>query len=96
MKTCSGSNAGSQISPLLKNARESVWVTTPWLGKEHAKLIASLSLKGLEVLIITSNVDYNLESLQILNASENPDLILLVLDKIDLTRSPLSYMQKST
>ena len=81
MKTYSGSNAGSKIKPLLEHAEESVWITSPWLGKEYARLLTSLSKKGVEVRIITSKVDYNLESLEILKACENPNLNFLVLDK---------------
>jgi hypothetical protein len=81
MKTYSGSNAGSQIEPVLWNARESVWIISPWLGKDYAMRLASLSQKGIGVRLITSNVDYNIESLEILKASENSNLMLLVLDK---------------
>ena len=81
MKTYSGSNAGSKIRPLLDNAEESVWIVSPWLGKEYAKLLATLSQKGIEVRIITSKVDFNLESLEILKACENQNLSYLVLDR---------------
>ena len=81
MKTYSGSNAGSQIEPVLWNARESVWIISPWLGKDYAVRLASLSQKGTEVRLITSNVDYNIESLEVLKASENSNLMLLVLNK---------------
>src|SRR4030042_714052 len=81
MKTYSGSNAGSKIEPVIWNAKDSVWIISPWLGKNYTKRLAALSQKGIEVRIITSNVDYNIESLEILKASENPNLRLLVLDK---------------
>lgn len=66
MKTYSGINAGSQIRPLIDNAQESVWIVSPWLGKEYASFLASMSQRGLEVRIITSKVDFNLESIEIL------------------------------
>lgn len=81
MKTYCDSNAGSQIEPLLWNARESVWIISPWLGKDYAKRLASLSQKGIEVRIITSFNDFNIDSIEILKASENPNLRLMVLDK---------------
>jgi len=81
MKTYSGSNAGSQIEKFLWDARESVWIISPWIGMNYAKRVAVMSQKGIEVRIVTSNVDYNCESLEILKASENPNLMLLVLDK---------------
>jgi hypothetical protein len=81
MRTYSGNDAGSQIEPLLAKARESVWISSPWLGKDYAKQLASLSQKGIEVRIITSNDDLNIESLEILKASENPNLFLRVMDK---------------
>lgn len=81
MKTYCNSNAGSQIEPVLWNARESVWIISPWLGKDYAKQLASLSQKGIEVRIITSYVDFNVESIEILKASENTNLRLMVLDK---------------
>lgn len=81
MKTYSGSNAGSHIEPILWNARVSVWIISPWLGKEYAKRLASLSQNGIEVRLITSNDDCNIESLEVLKACENSNLILLVLDK---------------
>ncbi len=81
MKTHSGPNSGSKIRPLLDNAKESVWIVSPWLGKEYAKLLAELSQKGIEVRIITSKVDFNLESLEILRACEKQNLTFLVLDK---------------
>jgi hypothetical protein len=81
MKTYCDFNAGSQIGPVLWNAQESIWIISPWLGKDYAKRLASLSQKGIEVRIITSYVDFNIESLEILKASENTNLRLLVLDK---------------
>jgi hypothetical protein len=81
MKAYCDSNAGSQIEPVLWNARESVWIISPWLGKDYAKRLALLSQKGIEVKIITSYVNWNIESLEILTASKNPNLRLLVIDK---------------
>jgi hypothetical protein len=81
MKTYSGSNAGSKIRPLINGAKESIWIVSPWLGKEYAELLGTLSQKGIEVRIITSMVDFNLESLEILRACENQNLSFLVLDK---------------
>lgn len=81
MNTYSGANAGSIIRPLIDNAKESVWIVSPWLGREYAKILAQLSQNGIEVKIITSKVDYNLESLEILKACENQNLSFLVLDK---------------
>lgn len=81
MKTYCDFNAGSQIEPVLWTARESVWIVSPWVGKDYAKRLASLSQKGIEVRIITSNVDFNIDSLEILKASENTNLRLMVLDK---------------
>jgi hypothetical protein len=81
MKTYCDYNAGSQIEPVLWNARESVWIISPWLGKDYAKRLASLSQKGIEIRIITSNVDFNIDSLEIFKASENTNLRLMVLDK---------------
>jgi phosphatidylserine/phosphatidylglycerophosphate/cardiolipin synthase-like enzyme len=81
MRTYLDSNAGSQIEQVLWNAKESVWIISPWIGKNYAERLASLSQKGIEVRIVTSNVDYNGESLEVFKASENPKLMLLVLDK---------------
>jgi HKD family nuclease len=81
MKTYSGPNAGSTLEPLLWNARKVIWLISPWLGKDYAKQLASLSQQGIEVRIITSNVNYNGDSLEILKSNENPNLILLVVDK---------------
>lgn len=81
MKTYSGSNAGSIIEPVLWNAREAIWIASPWLGKDYAQRLALLSQKGIEVRVLTSNVDYNCESLEVFKTSENPNLIPLVLDK---------------
>lgn len=81
MKTYSGSNAGSQIEPVLWSAKESIWIVSPYLGNNYAKQLAVLSQRGIEVRIITSNADNNLESLETLKASENPNLRFLVLDK---------------
>lgn len=81
MRTYCDSNAGSQIEPVLWNARESVWIISPWLGKNYAERLVSLSQKGIEVRIITSYIDFNVESIEILKASENAKLRLLILDK---------------
>jgi len=81
MKTYTGANSGSQIEPVLWNARESVWMISPWIGKNYAKQLASLSQRGVEVRIVTSNVEYNGESLEIFKAAENSNLMLLVLDQ---------------
>ena len=81
MKTYCDSNAGSQIAPVLWNARESVWIVSPWLGKDYAKRLVTLSQKEIEVRIITSNEDFNKDSIEILKAGENKNLLFLVLDK---------------
>ena len=81
MQTYSGAYAGSKIRPLLKNAKESIWIVSPWLGKEYATLLTQLSQKGIEVRIITSKDKFNVESIDILKACENPNLSFLVLDK---------------
>jgi hypothetical protein len=81
MKTYCDSNAGSQIEPYIWNATESVWIMSPWLGKDYVERLASLSQKGIEVKIITSNDALNIESVEILVASRNPYLWLMVLDK---------------
>jgi hypothetical protein len=80
MKTYCNSQAGTQIEPRLWNARESVWVISPWLGKDYAKRLALMSQKGIEIRIITSYDDFNIDSLEILKACENPNLRFLVLD----------------
>jgi hypothetical protein len=81
MKTYTGYNSGSHIEPVLWNARESVWIISPWVGKNYAKRLALLSQEGIEVRIVTSNVDYNGESIELFQASDNPNLMLLVLDQ---------------
>ena len=81
MKTYSGLNTGSRLEPSLWNARKSIWIISPWLGKSYAKQLASLSQKGIEIRIITSDVEYNSESLQILRALMNPNLKLLVINR---------------
>jgi len=81
MKTYTGANSGSQIEPVLWNARESIWIISPWVGSSYAKQLAVLSQKGIEVRIVTSNVEYNGESLEIFKAAENPNLMLMVLDQ---------------
>ena len=81
MKTCTGANSASHIEPLLSNAQESIWIISPWIGSTYAKQLAGLSQKGIEVRIVTTNVEYNGESLEILKASENPNLIPLVIDQ---------------
>lgn len=91
LKTYSGSNAGATIEPAIWNAKKSVWIISPWIGNEYAQQLTSLSHKGIEVRIITSNHDNNLESLQIFNASENPNLLLLVLNN-DRTGSESNFI----
>jgi len=81
MKTYCGSTAGSLIEPILWNAQESVWITSPWIGKYYAEKLASLAEKGVEVRVITCNIDYNKESLAILRAHNHLRVFLLVLDK---------------
>jgi len=81
MRTYSGSNAGSEIEKILWDAKESVWIISPWIGKNYAERLASLSQKGIEVRIVTSNDDYNRESLKVFRVSENSNLMPLVLDK---------------
>jgi hypothetical protein len=80
LKTYSGSNSGSKIEPLLWNASQSVWVISPWIGKEYAAKLSLMSQKGIEVRLITSKVDFNIEALEILKASKNENLFILVLD----------------
>lgn len=97
MKTYTGSNAGSLIEPVLWNSRESVWIISPWVGKNYAKQLVLLSQKGIEVRLVTSNVDYNGESLEIFKVSENPNLMLSVLDqeKATFIHSKIYIIDKS-
>jgi hypothetical protein len=81
MKSYQGSNAGSQIEKPLWNAGKSVWIISPWIGANYARRLASMSQKGIEVRIVTSNDDLNMESVEILTASSNPNLMCLVLNK---------------
>jgi HKD family nuclease len=80
MKTFSDKNAGSVLLPLFEKATESVWIVSPWLSKQYAELLAQLSKRGLEVRLITSKVDTNLNALEVLRASENPNLHYLILE----------------
>ena len=81
MRTFCRSAAESSMEQLLWNARESVWIISPWLGQYYAERLVELAHEGIEVRIITSNVDYNRKSLDILRTYENPKLIMLVLNK---------------
>ena len=90
MKTFSDKGAGQYIRPLLDNAKESLWIITPWLGQDYARLLTSISQKGIEVRIVTSKNDYNIESLEILNACKKPNLSLIVLD--NSTDSKATYI----
>jgi hypothetical protein len=81
MKTYTGSHAGSQIEKFLWDASASVWIVSPWIGTKYAQRLALLSQKGVEVRIVTSNVDYNYDALGTLRAAENPNLMLSVVDK---------------
>ena len=81
MKTYCGSTAGSLLEPMLWDAQESIWVISPWIGKYYAEKLVSFVEKGVEVRIITSNVDYNRESHAIFKAYDNQRLFLLVLDQ---------------
>lgn len=80
-KTFSGDFAGAHIRPLLDNAKKSLWIISPWLGKDYAQILTSISQKGIEVRIITSKNKFNIESLEIIKASENPNLHFLVFDE---------------
>lgn len=81
MKSYQGSNAGSQIEKPLWGARESVWMISPWIGADYARRLVSMSQKGVEIRIITSNDNLNKESVEVLTASPNPNLMCLVLDR---------------
>jgi hypothetical protein len=80
-KTFSDKFAGAKIRPILDNAKESLWIVSPWLGKDYARDLVSISQRGIEVRIITSKNDFNNESIGILKASENPKLHILVFDE---------------
>jgi phosphatidylserine/phosphatidylglycerophosphate/cardiolipin synthase-like enzyme len=81
MRTYLGTNAGSQIEPFLWNAKKSIWIIVPWIGRAYAERLAPLSHKGIEIRIITSNDVGNTESLEIITASKNSNLRLMVLSK---------------
>lgn len=81
MKTYSGPNAGCKIKPIIDNAKESLWIVSPWIGKDYAKTLTDLSNKGVDVRLITSKEDHNTESIEILSACKNRNLSFLVLDK---------------
>jgi hypothetical protein len=81
VKSYQGSNAGSCIEKPLWNATESIWIISPWIGSDYAKRLASMSQEGIEVRILTSSDDLNRESIALLTASANPNLLCLILDK---------------
>ncbi len=81
LRTYCGANAGSQIERVLWNAEKSAWVISPWIGKDYARRLVSLSENGVEVRIITTNVDFNAESTKILRTARNTNLRFLVMDK---------------
>ena len=56
------------ISNQFYGMRESVWIVSPWLAKDYAERLAWLSQKGIQVRIITSHSDFNVESIEILRA----------------------------
>ncbi|MCW4000067.1 MAG: phospholipase D-like domain-containing protein [Candidatus Bathyarchaeota archaeon] len=80
MKTFSGTNAGSVLLPLFEKAQDSVWVVSPWLSKQYAEFLVQLSRRGLEVRLITSKVDTNLQALDVLRTAQNPNLHFLILE----------------
>jgi hypothetical protein len=82
-RTFSGDRAGAYIRPLIENAKKSLWIISPWVGKDYARLLVALSQKDVEVRLITSKNDFNIESIDILKASENPNLHFLVMDNDD-------------
>ena len=81
MKTVFGDNTGLTLEPILWNARKSVWIISPYISRNYSEQLVSLSQRGIEVRIITSNEHMNKESIEVLKDSENQNLILLILDK---------------
>jgi hypothetical protein len=81
--TYSELKAGVYIERLIENAKQSLWIISPWIGMEYAKLLASLSQKGVQIMLITSKNQLNIISVDILKASENPNLQLLIMNNED-------------
>jgi len=81
MKAYLDTGAGSKITPLLWNAQKSAWIISPYIGKDYAEKLVSLSQKGVDVRIITTNDALNLDSIAVLERAKNPNLNFLVLDK---------------
>lgn len=81
MRTFSGSEVGRFLEPILWNAKESVWVCSPWIGKEYMEKLVELSRQGIDIRIITSNVDYNQPAITLIKAREHPNFSFIVLDQ---------------
>jgi len=92
MRTHVGRGAGAFIEPRLFTAEKFAWVCSPWISPSFAQRMVDLAKKGVEVRIITSEVEENKEMLKILKESVKPPKDFLGRVKKDWVRPSIDYL----
>lgn len=92
MRTHVGRGAGAFIEPRLFTAEKLAWICSPWISSAFAQRLVDLAKKGVEVRIITSDLEDNREALKILRDAVKPQKDFLGRIKKDWIRPSLDYL----
>ncbi|MCE4602028.1 MAG: phospholipase D-like domain-containing protein [Desulfurococcales archaeon] len=65
-RTYTGRDTGRILEPLLQGARERLWVSSPYVGPEYARLLVEKYREGVDVRLITSDSSVNRRAFQVL------------------------------
>lgn len=92
MRTHVGRGAGAFIEPKLFTAEKLAWVCSPWISQAFVPRLVDLAKKGVEVRVITSELEENKEALKVMRDSIKPPKDFLGRIKKDWVRPSLDYL----
>ncbi len=61
---------GKHVEPLLRGATRRIWICSPWIDLEYAKLLVEKARQGVDVRIVTSDDVNNKGTIEMLNMSK--------------------------
>jgi phosphatidylserine/phosphatidylglycerophosphate/cardiolipin synthase-like enzyme len=65
----SGRRIGRVVEPLLRGARRRLWVASPFISPDYARLLAEKASRGLDVRVVTSDAAENREAIRLLRSA---------------------------
>ncbi len=73
----SGRDCGKFIEPLIRNARRRLWIVSPYISREYAELLVEKAHQGVDVRVVTCDVDESRDAIRVLRLGVGRVLVLL-------------------